>query len=69
VTGILSPKTAKSRQARFSVASITNIGGKGSLREGQIALMTAAPALHCYQALRHRDYQRIRSQNLFESGS
>jgi hypothetical protein len=45
-TDIPSPKTAKSRLARFSAASITNTGGKGSLREGRIAQMTAAPALH-----------------------
>jgi len=45
-TDIPSPKTAKSRRARFSVTSITNTGGKGSLREGRIAQMIAAPALH-----------------------
>src|SRR6266481_8344320 len=43
-TDIPSPKTAESRLARFSAASITNTGGKGSLREGRIAQMTAAPA-------------------------
>jgi hypothetical protein len=42
-------KTARSRLAQFSAASIRNTGipvGKGWLREGRIAQMTAAPALH-----------------------
>jgi hypothetical protein len=34
-TDIPSPKTARSRLARFSAASITNTGGKGSPREGR----------------------------------
>jgi len=36
-TNIPSPKTAKSRLARFSAASITNTGGKGSRRETRTA--------------------------------
>jgi len=39
-------KTARSWLAQFSAASILNTGGKGSLREGRIAQMTAAPAVH-----------------------
>jgi hypothetical protein len=37
-TDIPWPKTAKSWLARFSAASITNTGGKGSPREGQAEL-------------------------------
>jgi len=45
-TDIPFPKTARLWLAWFSAASITSTGGKGSLREGRIAQMTAAPALH-----------------------
>jgi hypothetical protein len=40
------PTAARSRLAPFSEACIMNTGGKGALREGRIAQMTAALALH-----------------------